>query len=98
MSKKTRAAFWRAGQYALLSIMLFLLLFPIYWMINTSFKEVGEVRIFATDLLAEEFYFPELHRNVSTLAVWLNLCQYRNHCRPVCPGGNRRGGDGRLWL
>lgn len=44
MSKKTRATFGRAGQYVLLAIMLFLLLFPIYWMINTSFKEVGEVR------------------------------------------------------
>jgi ABC-type glycerol-3-phosphate transport system permease component len=28
----------------MLALMLFLLLFPIYWMINTSFKEVGEVR------------------------------------------------------
>ena len=44
MSKKTTAAIWRAGQYVLLAFMLLLLLFPIYWMINTSFKEVGEVR------------------------------------------------------
>ncbi len=44
MGKKTKAALWRAGQYVLLAIMLTLLLFPIYWMINTSFKEVGEVR------------------------------------------------------
>ena len=44
MSRKTTAAIWRAGQYVLLAFMLLLLLFPIYWMINTSFKEVGEVR------------------------------------------------------
>ena len=44
MSNKTTAAIWRAGQYVLLAFMLLLLLFPIYWMINTSFKEVGEVR------------------------------------------------------
>ena len=44
MGSKKKAAYLRAFQYAMLALMLFLLLFPIYWMINTSFKEVGEVR------------------------------------------------------
>ena len=44
MGRKRKAAYLRAFQYALLALMLLLLLFPIYWMINTSFKDVGEVR------------------------------------------------------
>lgn len=44
MGGKRKAAYLRAFQYVMLGLMLFLLLFPIYWMINTSFKEVGEVR------------------------------------------------------
>ena len=44
MSKAAKARVLRTVQYLLLALMLFFLLFPIYWMINTSFKEVGEVR------------------------------------------------------
>lgn len=44
MGGKRRAAYLRAFQYVMLALMLLLLLFPIYWMINTSFKDVGEVR------------------------------------------------------
>ncbi len=44
MSKAAKARVLRTVQYLLLALMLLFLLFPIYWMINTSFKEVGEVR------------------------------------------------------
>ena len=44
MSKAAKDRVLRTVQYLLLALMLLFLLFPIYWMINTSFKEVGEVR------------------------------------------------------
>ena len=36
----------RAGQYCILAIVLIILLFPIYWMINTSLKVGDEVAMF----------------------------------------------------
>ncbi len=57
MSGKKKAAYLRVFQYLLLALMLLLLLFPIYWMINTSFKEVGEVRSLPQTYFPKKFTF-----------------------------------------
>ena len=57
MSKKTKTAYLRAFQYLLLALMLLMLLFPIYWMVNTSFKEVGEVRSLPQTYFPKNFTF-----------------------------------------
>ena len=46
MSGRARIRVLRAGQYCILAIVLVILLFPIYWMINTSLKVGGEVAMF----------------------------------------------------
>ncbi len=57
MSGNKKAAYLRVFQYLLLALMLLLLLFPIYWMINTSFKEVGEVRSLPQTYFPKKFTF-----------------------------------------
>ncbi len=46
MQAKAKLRVLRTGQYCILAIVLVILLFPIYWMINTSLKFGGEVAMF----------------------------------------------------
>ena len=45
MSRRLRFRLTQTGLYILVAVMLIFLLFPIYWMINTSFKSEGEVHM-----------------------------------------------------